>query len=98
MEMVGHEAGVLGPGDGGAHCGTICDASYPTFMLTHWLRDRRRGPRLALPQIVKWLGADTARAIGLLDRGVLLPGPGRIDWLPRNASTAFGRRRFSVVS
>jgi N-acyl-D-aspartate/D-glutamate deacylase len=65
---------VLGLGDGGAHCGTICDGSYPTFMLTYWVRDRTRGERLALPPVVQWLSRDTARAVGLLDRGVIAPG------------------------
>ena len=41
--MLLHPDAVLGIGDGGAHCGVICDASIPTFMLTHWVRDRDRG-------------------------------------------------------
>jgi len=73
-DMMRHPGSVLGLGDGGAHCGTICDGSFPTFMLTHWVRDRRRGEKLPLPQVVKWLAADTARAVGLLDRGILAPG------------------------
>ena len=44
-EMILHPRSVLGLGDGGAHCGIVCDASMTTFMLTHWVRDRRRGPR-----------------------------------------------------
>jgi N-acyl-D-aspartate/D-glutamate deacylase len=72
--MMQHAGAVLGLGDGGAHCGTICDGSYPTFMLTHWVRDRTRGERLPLPQVVKWLSRDTARAVGLADRGVIAPG------------------------
>ena len=47
-EMLTHPAGVSGLSDGGAHCGLICDASYPTFLLTHWARDRHRGPKLPL--------------------------------------------------
>ena len=74
LEMMRHPGAVLGLGDGGAHCGTICDGSYPTFMLTHWVRDRRRGERLPLPEVVKWLSHDTARAVGLGDRGVIAPG------------------------
>jgi N-acyl-D-aspartate/D-glutamate deacylase len=74
LEMMRHPGAVLGLGDGGAHCGTICDGSYPTFMLTHWVRDRRRGERLPLAQAVKWLSHDTARAVGLNDRGVIAPG------------------------
>jgi len=73
-EMMQHAGAVLGLGDGGAHCGTICDGSYPTFMLTHWVRDRKRGPRLPLPQVVKWLSHDTARTVGLDDRGLIAPG------------------------
>ncbi len=74
LEMMRHAGAVLGLGDGGAHCGTICDGSYPTFMLTHWVRDRTRGERLPLPAVVKWLSHDTARAVGLRDRGVIAPG------------------------
>ena len=73
-EMMQHPGAVLGLGDGGAHCGTICDGSYPTFMLTHWVRDRQRGARLPLTDVVKWLSHDTAQAVGLCDRGVLAPG------------------------
>lgn len=73
-EMMQHAGSVLGLGDGGAHCGTICDGSYPTFMLTHWVRDRKRGERLPLAQVVKWLSHDAARAVGLDDRGVLAAG------------------------
>ena len=74
LSMMRHAGAVLGLGDGGAHCGTICDGSYPTFMLTHWVRDRKRGERVPLPQVVKWLSHDTACAVGLLDRGVIAPG------------------------
>ena len=65
---------VLGLGDGGAHCGVICDASYPTFMLTHWVRDRPQGARLDLPFVIRALSHDTACAAGLEDRGLLAPG------------------------
>ena len=51
-EMILHPAAVLGLADGGAHVGTICDASMPTWMLTHWVRDRTRGERLPLELIV----------------------------------------------
>lgn len=60
--------------DGGAHCGTICDAASPTFMLQHWVRDRPRGGRLSLEQAVKRQSHDTARLYGLNDRGVIAPG------------------------
>lgn len=74
LAMMRHAGSVLGLGDGGAHCGTICDGSYPTFMLTHWVRDRTRGERLPLPVVVKWLSHDPARAVGLEDRGLVAPG------------------------
>ena len=74
LDMMRHPGAVLGLGDGGAHCGTICDGSHPTFMLTHWVRDRRRGERLPLETVVKWLACDTARAVGLMDRGIIAPG------------------------
>ncbi len=60
--------------DGGAHCGTICDAASPTFMLQHWVRDRKRGGRLGLEAAVKRQCLDTARLYGLDDRGVVAPG------------------------
>jgi N-acyl-D-amino-acid deacylase len=73
-EMFTHPAGVAGLGDGGAHCGMICDASIPTFLLTHWVRDRTRGDKLALEWVVKKQTSDTARLYGLGDRGVLTVG------------------------
>jgi N-acyl-D-aspartate/D-glutamate deacylase len=60
--------------DGGAHCGTICDAASPTFMLQHWVRDRKRGGRISLETAVKRQCLDTARLYGLEDRGVIAPG------------------------
>jgi N-acyl-D-aspartate/D-glutamate deacylase len=74
LAMMRHPDAVLGLGDGGAHCGTICDGSAPTFMLTHWARDRRRGEKLPLPWIVKALARDTALAVDLKDRGLIAPG------------------------
>lgn len=73
-EMLQHPATVLSLSDGGAHCGVICDASFPTYMLTHWVRDRDRGPRLPLEQVVRMQTHDTARLYGLNDRGVIAPG------------------------
>ena len=52
-EMILHPNAALGLSDGGAHCGAICDASIPTFMLTHWVRDRDRGARLPLELVVQ---------------------------------------------
>lgn len=60
--------------DGGAHCGTICDAASPTFMLQHWVRDRKRGGRISLEHAIKRQCRDTARLYGLEDRGVIAPG------------------------
>jgi len=73
-EMLLDDATVMGVADGGAHVGVICDASAPTFLLSHWARDRRRGPGLPLEFLVKKHTNDTAAAYGLDDRGVLAPG------------------------
>jgi N-acyl-D-aspartate/D-glutamate deacylase len=73
-QMLSHEHTVPGLSDGGAHVGTICDASFPTTLLTHWARDRQRGERLDLAALVKAQTQDTAAAVGLGDRGVLVPG------------------------
>jgi len=73
-EMLLHPQAVLGLSDGGAHCGIICDASMPTFLLTHWVRDRHRGERLPLEWAVRMQTHNTARLFGLDDRGVLAPG------------------------
>ena len=73
-EMMQHPDTVPGLGDGGAHVGTICDASYPTYLLTHWGRDRKRGNLLPLEWLVSRQTRDTARVMGLHDRGVLAPG------------------------
>jgi len=74
LAMMRHPGAVLGLGDAGAHCGTICDGSHPTFLLTHWVRDRKRGERLPLPWAVKALSHETAKTVGLLDRGLVAPG------------------------
>ena len=73
-EMLVHPATVLGLGDGGAHCGVLCDASLPTFMLTHWARDRSRGERLPLETVVHLQTRRTAELYGFRDRGLLAPG------------------------
>jgi N-acyl-D-amino-acid deacylase len=72
--MLAHPRSAAGLGDGGAHCGVICDSSQPTFMLTHWTRDRTRGERLRLEMMVKKQTSDTAALYGLGDRGSLEPG------------------------
>ena len=71
-EMLTHPLALVGLGDGGAHVGTVCDASMPTFLLTHWARDRARG--LPLERVVQMQAHDTARFIGLTDRGTIEPG------------------------
>jgi len=73
-EMLLDETTLLGLSDGGAHCGLIADASMPTFMLTHWVRDRSRGERIPLEKMVKIQTHDTAALYGLDDRGVIAPG------------------------
>jgi N-acyl-D-aspartate/D-glutamate deacylase len=64
----------MGLSDGGAHCGAICDGGMPTFMVSHWTRDRTRGDKLSLPYVVKRQTSETAEFYGLHDRGVLAPG------------------------
>ena len=74
LEMLRDEQSLFGLGDGGAHCGLICDATIPTYLLTHWVRDRKRGDRLPLEWIIKRQTRDNANFFGLHDRGVLAPG------------------------
>jgi N-acyl-D-aspartate/D-glutamate deacylase len=73
-EMEAHPNAILGLGDGGAHYGMICDASFPTFYLQRWVRDARAEHRRSLPQAIRALSDKPARAIGLRDRGRLAPG------------------------
>ena len=74
LEMLQHPHTVPGLGDGGAHVSFISDASFSTYLLTHWARDRKRGETLPVEYIVKRQAADTAQLIGFLDRGILAPG------------------------
>jgi N-acyl-D-amino-acid deacylase len=73
-EMLTYPAGVVGLSDGGAHCGMICDASYPTFLLPHWARDRHWGEKLLLEYVVRKQSHGTAQLFGLSDRGVIEVG------------------------
>ena len=73
-EMMDHPMTILSLSDGGAHCGVICDASFPTYMLSYWARDRERGARVPLEQVVRMQTHDTAKLYGLNDRGVIAPG------------------------
>ncbi len=74
LEMMRHPSSVVGLADGGAHCGLICDASAPTFMLAHWVKNRSRGDRLALEDAVWMQTGRTSQFYGLNDRGRLAPG------------------------
>ena len=74
FEMLNDPACLLGLSDGGAHCTSIVDAGVPTFMLTHWSRDRSRGPKLPVEMLVKRQTSETADFFGLTDRGRLAPG------------------------
>jgi len=72
--MMQHPQALMGLTDGGAHVGTICDASFPTYMLSHWTRDRTQGPKLELARTIQMLTADVADYIGFHDRGRLHVG------------------------
>jgi N-acyl-D-aspartate/D-glutamate deacylase len=72
-EMIAHKDCVMGLGDGGAHVGIISDASFATYLLTHWGRDRGKG-MFDVGYLVKRQTMDTARAVGLNDRGVIAVG------------------------
>jgi len=74
LEMLNDPACLLGLSDGGAHCTSIVDAGVPTYMLTHWSRDRSRGPKLPVEMLVKRQTSETADFFGLADRGRLAPG------------------------
>jgi N-acyl-D-amino-acid deacylase len=73
-EQLQDKDAVVGLNDGGAHCAFICDASIPTFMLTHWARDRSRGPQLPVPEVVRRLTSQPAGLYGLKDRGLVQAG------------------------
>jgi N-acyl-D-amino-acid deacylase len=73
LDLIKHPNAVIGLGDGGAHYALICDASYPTFVLAHWVRDRN-GERMTLEVAVKALTSNQAQLMGLSDRGLLRPG------------------------
>ena len=73
-EMLCDPRSVPGLSDGGAHCGIICDASFPTYLLTHWTRDRKRGEKLSIPFVVAAQSRKTALSVGLTDRGLIAPG------------------------
>ena len=72
--LLGHPRTKNGLSDAGAHCGAICDGGMPTFLLTHWVRDRSRGSRHSLEYMVHRQTRDTALTYGLKDRGLIAPG------------------------
>ena len=72
-QMLDHPRALFGLGDAGAHVGTVCDASFTTFMLTHWVRDRSRG-KMTLGCAVEMLSARNARYLRLVDRGLIASG------------------------
>ena len=73
-EMLTHPAAINGLSDGGAHVRMICDASIPTYLLTHWARDRTRGPRISVEEAVRLQTTATAEVLGLTDRGSIAEG------------------------
>ena len=74
LTMMKHPNTILGISDGGAHCGIICDAGAPSYLLQHFVRDRARGPKLSLEEAVKMQTRDTAELYGFLDRGLIKCG------------------------
>jgi N-acyl-D-aspartate/D-glutamate deacylase len=72
--MLEHPQTLVALGDGGAHYGTICDSSYPTFVLAYWTRDRTLGKKLPLPWAIRALSHANTEAIGIKDRGLVAPG------------------------
>ena len=73
-ELIERPQSVFGLSDGGAHCGVLCDASVPTYMLAYMTRDRSKGPLMNLEHVVHKMTQDTALVYGMRDRGVLAPG------------------------
>jgi N-acyl-D-amino-acid deacylase len=74
LDLLGSDRTVLGLGDGGAHYGMVCDATYPTYFLTYWVRDAEPEWRVELPRAVRMLTRETAETVGLLDRGLIGAG------------------------
>jgi N-acyl-D-aspartate/D-glutamate deacylase len=74
LTMMRHPSALIGLSDGGAHVGTVCDASFPSYLLKYWTQERTRGDRIALSRAVQMLSADIADFLGLTDRGRIKPG------------------------
>lgn len=73
-EMLTHPHTVFGLSDGGAHCGALCDASFPTTLIQHWGRDRSRGKKIPLETLIRMQTKETAELVGMTDRGLLAVG------------------------
>ncbi|MEL6185091.1 MAG: amidohydrolase family protein, partial [Myxococcota bacterium] len=73
-EMLSHPRSTASLSDGGAHVGSICDASVTSYMMSYWARDRQRGPQLPLEEVIRKQTSETAALYGLRDRGVVAPG------------------------
>jgi N-acyl-D-aspartate/D-glutamate deacylase len=95
-EMLTDPGTLLGLGDGGAHVAQIVDASVPSYMLTHWARDRKRGAGLPLEFVVKRQTSETADFFGFHDRGRLQPGKRADINRSRSTGCAFMRQRWCL--
>jgi N-acyl-D-aspartate/D-glutamate deacylase len=74
LKMMKHPQAIMGLSDGGAHVGTVCDSSFPTYLLSYWTRDRQRGAKLTLSDAIRRLTSDIADYADLHDRGRLKVG------------------------
>ncbi|WOJ96577.1 amidohydrolase family protein [Congregibacter brevis] len=74
FEMMSHPQSIMGLSDGGAHVGTICDSSFPSYLLTYWARDRARGGKIELTEAIRRLTSDIADYCGMADRGRIKVG------------------------
>lgn len=91
-EMMIHPSTILGISDGGAHCGVICDASAPTYLLTHWVRDRDRGPRIGLEHAIRMQTRETA------DLWLPRSRPHRARYARRHEPDRLGRSRPTLTA
>ncbi|GAB5413147.1 MAG: amidohydrolase family protein [Congregibacter sp.] len=72
--MMQHPQSIMGLSDGGAHVGTICDSSFPTYLLSFWTRDRQREGKITVADAVRRLTSDIADYCGMADRGRIKVG------------------------
>lgn len=90
LKMMQHPQAIMGLSDGGAHVGTVCDSSFPTYMLSYWSRDRTRGAKLDLSDAIRRLTSDIADYADLNDRGRLKVGmKANINVIDMNALRLF---------